>query len=465
MPPPEREPSASRRSPSQRAASLGDALAWLDRHVNLEAIERGVGGRAAAPDLGRIRVLLSALGEPQRDYPIVHVTGTNGKGSTTRMTAALLGARGLSSVGIYTSPHLEVLNERIAVDGEPIGDEELAAVLSTLARLEPFLLERGALGAPLTWFELVTAAAFGHFADVAVQAAVVEVGLGGRYDATNSAQGTVAVVTNVELDHVEILGPTRAHIAAEKAGIIKEGSIVVVGEEDPDLVEIFAAEARLAGADALWRKGTDFACRSNRIAHGGRVLDLTTPNGSYQDVFIPLHGPHQGENAACALAAAEAFFGGPLSEEVVVEGFANVAVPGRLEVLARHPLVIVDGAHNVAGAQALGNALAEDFEGPGRLFLVMGCLRGRDPSELLEAIGPERCALVAACRPSSPRAQPAEAVKDAAERLGIDSVASTSVTEALERARSAAGDGDLIVVTGSLYVVGEARTLLRHAPS
>jgi dihydrofolate synthase/folylpolyglutamate synthase len=261
---------------------------------------------------------------------------------------------------------------------------------------------------------------------------------------------------------MDVLGGSRAEIAAEKAGIVKAGSIVVVGETDPDLVEIVAARGRAVGAEALWRRDVDFACMSNELAHGGRLLDLRTPGATYEGLFLPLHGAHQGENASAALAAAEAFFGGPLSEDVVVDALSRASVPGRLEVVGRRPLVVLDGAHNPAGAATLGRALAEDFSAAEQVVLVMGCLRGREPAELLDAIGPERCSLVVACTPPSPRALPAAAVVEAARDAGIGAVESASLDEALRRAVEAAGEEGLVAVTGSLYVVGAARALLRR---
>jgi len=444
--------------------SLGDALAWLDQHVNLEAIERGAAGRAAEPTLVRIRALLDAMGSPEADFPIVHITGTNGKGSTSRIVTNLLRSAGLS-VGTMTSPHLEVINERIATDARPIADEDLAEILASLETLEAFLSERDPGAIPPTWFELVTAAGYRYFSDVAVDAAVIEVGLGGRYDATNAADGRVAVVTNVELDHTEILGPTRELIAAEKAGIIKPGASVVVGEEDPAIVAIFEAEAAAVGAEVLLRRGPDFELSSSRLAHGGRVLDIRTPFSFYRDLYLPLHGAHQGLNASVALVAAEVFFGAPLDGDVVEEAFAAVSVPGRLEVVGRRPLVVLDGAHNAAGAAALGRALSEDFAGVGRTVVVMGCLRGRDPADLLRAIGPERIAELVACAPESPRAQAPEAVAGAAASLGIPTRVAGDVELALEEARALVGEEDLIVVTGSLYVIGEARPRLRRLGS
>ena len=444
---------------------LGDVLEWLDGHVNLEAIISGRAPGTDRPTLERIRLLTSAMGEPQRDYPVVHVTGTNGKGSTVRMATALLVANGLTT-GTYSSPHLERVNERLARDGEPIDDESLTEVLTALRDLEPFVLSFGPGGGSATlptWFELMTAAAYRWFSDATVHAAVVEVGLGGRYDATNVADGQVCVVTNVDLDHTDLLGPTRTHIATEKAGILKTGSVVVLGETDPELVPIFTGEAARVGAEAVWLRDRDFGCIANDVAYGGRLLELRTPGGVYEDVFVPLAGAHQGENAAAALAAAEAFFGGPLAGDVVSDAFASVTVPGRMEVLARRPLVVLDGAHNTAGARVAGETLDDDFAGARRVVLVMGCLRGRDPADLLRGLAVERTAHVVGCPAPSARGQDAAAVVAAATSLGIAATEAGSVAEALDEAMGLADEDDIVLVAGSLYVVGAARSILRAA--
>lgn len=435
-------------------ASIGEALAWLDRHINLEAIEAGKAGRHALPTLERVRALVKAIGDPQSAYPVVHVTGTNGKGSTARMCSALLISAGLNP-GLYTSPHLESINERMVVGGLAITDADLSRGLASMAELEVFLGEQA------TWFEILTATAFAWFAEQGVDSAVLEVGLGGRFDATNVADADVAVVTNIGLDHLDILGPTRRHIASEKAGIIKAGSCVVLGELDPKIVSIFEDEAAVAGAAALWRGGKDFGAEANRSAVGGRVCDLYTPLGGYEDVFVPLYGAHQADNAACALAAAQSFLGAPLGEDVVVDGFASVTVPGRLEVVARRPLVVLDGAHNAAGAAAAGVALRDDFADHD-VVVVMGCLRGRDPRELLASLGPELISRVIACSPPSPRAQPGETVVAAARELGLEAEDCGAVAEAVKRAMQVAVADDVVLVTGSLYVVGAARSLLRQ---
>ena len=424
--------------------TLDDALAYLDAHVNFETAPQ----RRAQPTLARMKTVCQLLGDPQLSYPVVHLTGTNGKGSTARMTTALLQAHGLA-VGTYTSPHLERVNERVAWDGEPIADAELAAHLMSLAPLEKHL------GVLLTHFEVLTAAAFAWFADVAVDAAVVEVGMGGRWDSTNVTEAAVAVVTNVGLDHAEVLGPTRLDIATEKAGIVKPGATLVLGETSEALQKPFLER----GAAEVWRRDRDFGCVDNRVAVGGRLLELRTPGGSYEEVFLPLFGAHQGDNAACAVAAAEAFFGRPLDPDVVSATLAGVSVPGRFEVMGRRPLVVLDGAHNPDGARALADTLAEDLAGRFPDVLVVGFTAGRDPAEMLSILEAHRARRVLAVRPPSPRGLAAEEVAAAAPPgVRVEPVA--SVPEALDEAVVAAGADGFVLVTGSLYVVGDARIAL-----
>ncbi|HLG67483.1 MAG TPA: folylpolyglutamate synthase/dihydrofolate synthase family protein [Acidimicrobiales bacterium] len=433
-----------------RFSSLPEALAWLDSHIDFES---NVPSRRALPTLERIRELASLLGDPQRAAPAIHLTGTNGKGSTAAMVTALLGARGLS-VGTYTSPNLTRVNERLARDGEPIADDAFCELLSSLALLEPLVSVRP------TRFELLTAAALRWFADEAVDVMVVEVGLGGSWDSTNVVDGAVAVVTNISYDHTEVLGPTLEGIARDKAGIVKPGSRVVIGETDPELVGVIRSVAEAAGAAEIWVAGREFACTANRLAVGGRLVDLRTPGAAYGEVLVPLHGPHQGVNAACALAAVEAFFGAPLSDDVVEQGFGAVRVPGRLEVVGRHPLCVVDGAHNVAGMQTLAAALAEEFQVPGGIVAVVGMLRGRDPSAMLGALRPAGVGTVVTCAPESPRAQPSEVVAEAARSLGFEVVVAGTVADAVARARALVAPEGMLLVAGSLYVVAGARALL-----
>lgn len=427
-----------------------DATAFLDQHLNLETVSTR---RVQKPTLDRIRRLTELMADPQEQYPVVHVTGTNGKTSTAAVATAIFRAKGLA-VGTYTSPHLERVNERLTWNGDPISDSTFAELMEQLSHLEKLLLpdERPSV------FELLTAAAYQWFADIAVDIAVVEVGLGGTWDATNVANGSVAIITNVGIDHVEYLGPTREGIAKEKAGIVKPGSTLILGETDPTLQPIFDA----AGANEVWRLGEDFACEDNRLAIGGRLLTLRTPQARYEDVFLPLHGAHQGVNAACALAAAEAFFGAPVERELVDEGFATAKSPGRMEVMGRHPLCILDGAHNPAGARAAALTLDESFGEPASRVLVLGLLQGRDPDEMLAALDPAKVRLVIACAPDSPRAMATSDIAAAAVRAGVEAIEVPHVAEAVERAIDLAAPEELVLVTGSLYVVGAARAALRN---
>jgi dihydrofolate synthase/folylpolyglutamate synthase len=434
----------------------GEALAWLDAHVNLESIgvPVDVDRRATHPTLDRMHELTALLGSPQLEYPVIHLTGTNGKTSAARIAVALLVAHGIS-VGATTSPNLERVNERITWNGEDIDDETLAELLTVIADIEPHL------SAVPSYFEILTALAFRFFADVAVEAAVVEVGLGGRWDATNVADGRVVVVTNVSIDHVEYLGPTRTEIAAEKAGIVKEGAALVLGESDPELRPLF--EGRSPGE--MFVRDRDFGVTTNELALGGRVISFYTPQARYDEVFLSLHGAHQGDNAVAAITAVECFLGRALDPDLVSEVLGSVTSPGRLEVLGHEPLVLLDGAHNVAGARALAAALAEGFPSTPRT-LVVGLLREKDPSEMLEALGVLDAARLVCCRPPSPRARPPEDLADAAHELGVDRDridVVDAVDAALERAFELTAADEQIVVTGSLYVVGAARSMLRGA--
>ncbi len=426
---------------------IDEALAWLDAHVDFEA---SMPRRRALPTLDRMRALTALLGEPQDSIPSIHVTGTNGKGSTSAMVTSLLMARGLT-VGTYTSPNLHTVAERLARNGEAIDDESLATVLTELALLETLLADRP------TRFELLTAAALSWFATEAVDSMVVEVGLGGTWDCTNVVRGAVAVITNVSFDHTDVLGPSLEGIAADKAGIIEPGSHVVVGKMAPELVDIVVARAEAASAASVWVAGRDFGCESNLVAVGGRLVTLWTPGGRYEDVLVPLHGAHQGVNASVALAAAEAFFGAALEPEVVEEGLAAVRVPGRLEVLGRRPLLLVDGAHNAAGMAALANALSEEFAVEGVSVGVVGMLSGRDPSAMLAPLASAGVTAIVACEPDSPRAIPAAAVAEAGRALGLAVFEEPDVRDALRVARGMVGADGLVVVAGSLYVVGTAR--------
>jgi dihydrofolate synthase / folylpolyglutamate synthase len=422
-----------------------DALRYLDEHATYEKT-----GRIESPSLDNITALCAAMGDPQHAAPVVHITGTNGKGSTAQMISRLLVANGLT-VGTYTSPHLERINERISRNLEPISDEELAEQIAAIAELESIV------GIRPGYFEIMTAAAFRWFADVAVDVMVIEVGLLGRWDATNVVDATVAVITNIGMDHTEFAGPTLEHIAREKSGIIKPRSATVVGETRPELVEIF----RAAGGASMLVAEDDFELVGNRLAIGGRLLDIRTPTTIYTDVYVPLNGGHQGHNAAVALIAAETFFAAPLAEEVVLEGFAEVTIPGRFEILGRQPLTIVDGAHNPAGADVCAQVFFEDFDPDGRRLLVVGTLR--DPEEMLAALRADEFDVVFACTAPSPRGRPAVDVADAARRLGCDDVyVFDTVESACARAMEYADGTDAVLATGSLYTAGAARPVLQR---
>ncbi len=423
-----------------------EALAFLDTHSNYD-----VTGRITSPTLDRMRQLMSAMGDPQLAFPVIHVTGTNGKGSTTQMITRLLMAHGLT-VGTYTSPHLERINERITRNCEPISDEDFAEQIAAVADLETLT------GVRPTYFESVTAAAYRWLADVAVDVAVIEVGLLGRWDATNVCDAQVAVVTNIGIDHTEYAGPTTRHIAIEKSGIIKPGSAVIIGEPDPDLASVFAT----AGGAAALLRGEDFDVVENNLALGGRMVDLRTPTTVYPDVFVPLHGRHQGDNAVVALTAVETFFAAPLPGDLVAEGFAEVLMPGRFEVLGHQPLVIIDGAHNSAGADTCASVFFEDFDPAGQRILVVGCLKGRDPRDMLGALRADEYDVVITCLAPSSRGLPASELTAAAKAMGCEEVLEIEdLHRAIDRALTLAEYDDAVVITGSLYVVGSARPYLR----
>jgi dihydrofolate synthase/folylpolyglutamate synthase len=440
-----------------------EAQAYLDDHINLEKTPAISAGHVEGLSLDRMRRVVEVLGDPQDDYPVIHLTGTNGKGSTARMITALLAAHGLS-VGSYTSPHLEHITERIARNGEPIEPEELARVMGELESLEHqrFFEERP------SYFELLTAAGFAWFSQVAVDVAAVEVGLLGRWDATNVADGRVAVVTNVGKDHTDGRGDWRRRVAEEKAGIVKPGSHLVLGEPDPALVPLFEA----GGPADVWLRERDFGVVSGRLAVGGHVVDLRTPNGVLEDIFLPLHGAHQADNAAAAVAAVEAFFGRPLDPDVVAEAFGELLLPGRFEVVHRAPLLVLDGAHNPDGARAAAATLADEFDVDGRRRWVLGLLVGRDVDEMLDGFGVRPGDEVVTCTPPSPRATPADELAKAVAAGGVQAEAVPAVGEALERAWRASeaearggadgAGGGLVMVTGSLYTVGAARTACRR---
>lgn len=428
--------------------SYNDMLEWLDSHISMEAT--GMTG-VPRPTLDRIRQICELMGNPERAQPVVHITGTNGKGSTARMVTELLAARGLS-VGTYSSPNLERVNERIAYCNEPISDEDICSVMLEMASFEEML------GFQLSRFELLTACAYRWFADRPVDVAVVEVGLGGRWDATNVAEADVAVITNISYDHVEILGPTLKDIAAEKAGIIKSGSIVVVGEQDPELIDVFEAASASVGGSQVMTYGKDFSCPVIEPVPGGLLLSLQTPWSTHEDIFLSLHGKHQGRNAVLAITAVEAFFNASYPGKLLQKVFAQIEFAGRCEILGRDPLVLCDGAHNVAGMEALSTLLRDYFADISPKVLVAGMLEGRDPEAMFQQMkygGIDKVVVVPA---PSQRSFDMGTLRNASIASGFETILAESITEGLQIGGALAGTDGMVVVAGSLYVVGAARS-------
>ena len=402
-----------------------------------------------APSLHRIEVMCDALDNPQRQIPAIHVTGTNGKTSTARIASSLLGATGLS-VGTFTSPHLQSVRERIALNGEPVSEDEFG---EAFAHLAPYLeTVEARLGERLSFFEVMTAMFFLWAVEAPVDAIVVEVGLGGRWDATNVVPASVAVLTNIGLDHTALLGGDRMTIAREKAGIIKHDAFVVTGERDPAVLGLISAEAdgMMAPVASIDR---EFQVRDNSVALGGRFLAIETSARLYQDLFLPLHGAHQGVNAAIALEAVTRFLPGQvLGDEVVAQGLAETMAPGRMETVKR---VLLDAAHNPDGMSALVGSIASSFDVADSVFVV-GILEDKDHKGMLLELVRLNPRLVLTRAPNV-RSVDSEELAVVARELGFEDVqVAEDVPSAVDLARDLAGDA-LVCVTGSHYVVGAAR--------
>ncbi len=424
-----------------------------------------------APSLARVQALTGLLGDPQHAYRVIHVTGTNGKGSTSAMIESLLRATGLRT-GRFTSPHVTSVNERITIDGEPISDERFDEVWREIEPLVGLVDEQQLDGVSMTFFEIITCMAFAAFADAPVDVAVLEVGLGGTWDATNVADGDVAVITPIDLDHTHLLGDTVAAIATEKAGIIKPGAQAILAGQPVDAATVLLARCAEVGAIAQ-REGLDFGVLARQLAVGGQLVRLNGAEGPVDDVFLPLHGAHQAANAAQALAAVEAFLGlKAVNPEVVREAFAQVVFPGRLEVVRRGPTVVLDAAHNPHGARATAAALTEAF-GFNPLVGVVAVMADKDARGLLEVFEEVMNEVVVTSVASTSRGMPAEELGElAAEVFGAERVTvAPRVDDALEaavaRAEAEGAGTPGVVVTGSVVLVGEARALLvtdRPAP-
>lgn len=424
------------------------------------------------PRMAPLHRAMEILGEPNRAFPIIHITGTNGKTTTARMIESILLAHDLRT-GRFTSPHLSRVTERISIDGEPVADDTFVRVWD---EIKPYLdIVDGELlvaGEPrLTYFECVTILAFAIFADEPIDVGVIEVGLGGITDATNVGDGQVAVVTPISLDHTDLLGDTVEDIALEKAGIVKPGSFLVSAIQPRDAAQVLLERAREVGAEFRF-EGVEFGVESRTVAVGGQVVSLTGLAGRYGDLLVPLHGEHQAENAAIAVAAVEAFLGGGerrLETELIRTGLRTVTSPGRLEVVRTAPSIIVDAAHNPAGARAAAKGISEAFDFS-RLVLVIGILEDKDAAGILAELHEELGGIledVCLTQSTSPRSVPAADLLQAAlaagfaeENIniapGLDDALEWAVMKAEENNDLAGG----ILVTGSITVVGEARTLL-----
>ncbi len=418
------------------------------------------------PSLDRIAAVMELLGDPQHAFPVIHITGTNGKTSTTRMIERMLREMGLST-GRFTSPHLHNIRERIALNGNPIDAEKFIASYEDVLPFIEMVDARSAIddGPQMTYFEVVVAVAYAAFADAPVDVAVVEVGMGGSWDATNVVHAKVAVVTPIALDHERFLGSSVESIATEKSGIIKTGSVLVSGLQEPEVAEILVERAQEVGATLAF-EGNQFGILRREVAVGGQQLAIRGLGGDYDDLFLPLHGPHQGHNAAVALAAVEAFVGGGehrLDIDVIRAGLAGASSPGRLEVVRRSPTVLVDGAHNPAAALALRTALEDSFNFA-KIVGVIAILEDKDATTMLEILEPVLNEVVVS-RTTSPRAMnPDRLGRLAAEIYGEDRVTVIdNLPDALDRAAALADEGGVagaVLATGSITTAAEVRMLL-----
>jgi len=460
-------------APGGHGAVDADEDAAAERYGDVEAalLDRWPEARID-PTLDRIRLFCDVLGDPQDAVPVIHLTGTNGKTSTSRMTETLLRGLGLRT-GVFTSPHLQQLRERIAVDGRPLSRGRFVEVYDDVEAYLRLVDDRSAHR--MSFFEALTGMAYAAFADTPVDVAVVEVGLGGTWDATNVADGRVAVLTRIDVDHAKLLGSTPAQVATEKVGIIKAGAAVVSAHQLPEVDEVIDARVAEVGA-TLYRAGRDVDIESRVVAVGGQLLTIRGIGGTYADLYLPLHGAHQAENALCALVAAEAFFGGgsrPLRQDAVVDAFAVMSSPARLELVAHRPTVLLDAAHNPDGARATAAALTEAFAFR-RLVGVVAVMADKDAAGLLAPFA-DVLDEVVVTENSTDRSMAAEDLAELAEHVWPEAAVHLvpDLEEAITVARRLAQDGPPartlpdaaggtagVLVTGSVVTAGEARELL-----
>ncbi len=420
------------------------------------------------PSLDRIQAFVELLGDPQFAAPLIHLTGTNGKTSTSRMIDTLLRGLGLRT-GRFTSPHLESITERISLDGEPLSPERFVEVFNDVAPYTHLVDESESH--PLSFFETVVGMAYAAFADAPVDAAIVEVGMGGSWDATNVADARVAVITPIDVDHARYLGERPADIAVEKAGVIKAGTVVVSAAQAPEVLDVLVDRVQEVGATLLVA-GRDFGLEKHAIAHGGQLIRVAGLRATYDELFLPLFGAHQAENAALALAAVEAFAGGEaIAGDAIEQAFAEFTSPGRLEVVRRSPTILLDAAHNPHGARALATALEDAFTFH-PLVGVVGVMGDKDASGVLEELQPVVHHVVCT-QNSTARSMPAEELAETARGIfGIDRVdVEPDLASAIDRAATLSETGTAIgesvgsggvLVTGSVITVGEARAMLRR---
>lgn len=427
--------------------TYAEAVAFLDARA----------GSGIKLGLERVADLLDLMGNPQAEYPIIHVAGTNGKTTAARMISDILGAHGLR-VGTYTSPHLNRVEERFTLAGRPLAEDEFTGAVADVAPFVTIYEERA--GESVTYFELTTVIALAAFAAAAVDVAVLEVGLGGRWDATNVVEASVSVITGIAMDHMEMLGDTLPAIAAEKAAILKSGGLLVTGEL-PAAAE-GSVTAQVAETGSRWiRYGTDYRMASIDQAVGGWLVDLEGVFGEYPAIYLPLHGRHQAFHLLTAVVAAEALFQRALDRDALLIAAEGVTSPGRLEIVKRKPLVLLDGAHNAEGLAGLARALGDEFP-PGPWTLVVGMRGDRNPEELLEPLA-GLVGSVYATAPEDEAAIASGAIAAAARKVFGEGVAVSEVGDvptALSTAIESAGADGRVVVAGSLYVVGEARAVL-----
>lgn len=410
-------------------------------------------GHGIKPGLSRITGLLEFMGNPQTTYPSIHIAGTNGKTTVSRMVQQILGAHGLATGG-FTSPHLHTVEERFTLHGVTLDSTDFTDAVADIAWFVK-AYEREA-DTSVTYFEVTAALAFSIFSTAAVDVAVVEVGLGGRLDATNVIDSTVAVITGIDIDHIEFLGPTKAHIAAEKVGILGAGGLLVTGPVEGDVADVIGA--KVAETASSWiRSGSDFTVTDAVVAVGGWHVSIDGVFGEYEELYLPMHGRHQVDHLATAVAACEMFLGRDLDQDSIATAVESMNSPGRLEIVNRRPLIMIDGAHNIQGFLGLAETLANEFPAI-EWRLVLGMRGERDVGDLVSplrgligkvfATAPEDAAAIA----------PQEVAEAAGESLHVEAVVFADPAEAVDAAQQEAGADGGVVVAGSLYLIGEVRT-------